>query len=94
MYPGTGAVKLRQVKGPFPPPSPLGRGVLVADAELRPNEIQDLAERIPEILKAAAGLKLLFRLHIELSDKSPLSQQVVDGINRFLKAVNEALGLR
>jgi hypothetical protein len=28
--------------------------ILVAEADLRPNEIQDLAERLPEIRKATA----------------------------------------
>lgn len=40
--------------------------VLVAEAEVRPNEIQDFAEQLPELRKAAGSLDLKLRMRLEL----------------------------
>ena len=56
--PGAQSVKLR-VPVSAPPPKP---GVLVAEADLRPNEIQDLADVIGDIVSVAAGYDLTFHL--------------------------------
>ncbi len=43
--------------------------VLVAEAELRPNEIQDFAEQLRDIRKAAGTLDLKLRLRLELDGR-------------------------
>jgi hypothetical protein len=62
--------------------------VLIAEAELRPNEIQDLAEQLAEIRKAAGGFDLKFRLRLELDGrgKSP-DQETVNRPNHLLEQV-------
>jgi hypothetical protein len=58
---------------------------LVAEAELRPNEIQDFAEQLAEIRKAAGGLDLKLRLKLELDGrgKSP-TRDIVAKLNDLL----------
>jgi hypothetical protein len=68
--------------------------VLVAEATLRANEFQALADQIPEIVKSTVGLDLLFRLQVELSGRSLPSRELVERLNRLLKKVNDTLGLR
>jgi hypothetical protein len=46
-------------------------GVLVARAELRSSQIQDLADQISEITLAAAGLDLKFNIQVEVSLERP-----------------------
>jgi hypothetical protein len=63
-------VKLRVPKAlPQPPPPPPKPDVLVAEAELRPNEIQDFAEQLAELRKAAGNLDLRLRLTLELDGR-------------------------
>ena len=51
-------------------PPPLAPGMLVAEAELRLNELQDPADSIANIRQAAVGFDLKFRLRLELSGAS------------------------
>jgi hypothetical protein len=55
-------VKLRIPKE-VPPPPP---GGLVTEAELRPSEIQDLADEMGEIMSLVAGKEIKFVVRIEL----------------------------
>ena len=83
---GAQTIKLRQpAEAPPTPAPPPGR--LVADAELRPNEIQDLADQIAEVVKAAVGLELRFRVRVELGGDKPPSPEVVAKINELLRAI-------
>ena len=77
---------------PPPPPPPPPSDVFVAEAELEPNQIQDLAEEMGEILGATAGHDLKFRLRIELDGKTPID--VVTKINQQLKTINDKLNLK
>lgn len=90
-YPSAGAVKIQLTAVPPPPPPD---GVLVAEATLQPNEIQDLAENVPEIRKATAGLNVSFHLRVEVRAKPRPSPEVIDLINRLLKEVKKDLELR
>ncbi|TEB10643.1 helix-turn-helix domain-containing protein [Pelotomaculum propionicicum] len=99
-YTGAQTVELRvpaeQVSPPSPgrPPEPQPR-VMVAEAELRPNEIQDLADQIGVIRKAAAGLDLKFHLRIELgSSPPPPPEDTVAKINQMLQKISSGLKLR
>ncbi|MBI3795502.1 MAG: ATP-binding protein [Deltaproteobacteria bacterium] len=69
-------------------------GVLVAEADLRPNEIQDLADQVAAIAKAAVGLDLKFRLRVELGGGSRPSDEVVASINQLLQEISSNLRLR
>jgi hypothetical protein len=75
------------------PVSPLKPGVLVAEAELRPNQIQDLADQVAEIVKAAAGLELKFNLRVELGGPSQPSDEIVARVNELLRGVADKLKL-
>lgn len=97
-FAGAGSVKLRPVTvvftPPGPPPPPPQPGVLVAEAELATNEIQDLAEVIGNIRLATAGHELKFRLRIELGDSGLPPDEVVKKVNELLKGVSAKLQLR
>lgn len=88
-------VKLRLPSAPSTGPdkrSELKPDVLVAEAELRPNEIQDFAEQLMEIRKAAGPLDLRLRLKLELDGrgKSP-AQDIVAKLNDLLAKVSKVL---
>lgn len=91
-YAGARTVKLRVPAEQMAPPLP-GRpsgpqpGVLVAEAELRPSEIQDLANNIGAITKAAAELDLKFHLRIELGGSPPPAEDTVSKINQLFEDV-------
>jgi hypothetical protein len=80
-------------QGSVVPVSPLKPGVLVAEAELRPNQIQDLADQVAEIVKAAAGLELKFNLRVELGGPSQPSDEIVARVNELLRGVADKLKL-
>ena len=76
---------------PGPPSKP---GLLVAQAPLRVDEVQDLADHISEIAKAAIGLDLKLSVRMELSSTTPPSEEAVAKINRLLQEVSEQLQLK
>jgi hypothetical protein len=57
--------KARGFEEPKPKERPLyPKGVRYAEAALEPLALQDFVEVLPDVLKAAAGVSLKFRLHI------------------------------
>lgn len=86
-------VRLPSVQPPPPPSTPVQPGVLAADANLSIGQIQDLADAIADLSKAAAGLDMKFRLHIELGGKTQPSKEAVATINDLLRAVSGELKL-
>jgi len=87
-----GAARFRLLEGtehPTPPPPPTG---LVAEAQLEPEQIQDLAEKLPDLLHAAAGLELRLQLRVELGGTP--QPTVLEKIGRVLREVSEKLRLR
>jgi DNA-binding transcriptional regulator YiaG len=74
-----------------PEPQP---GVLVAEAELRPDKIQTLANQMGAITKATAGLDLRFHIRIELGGSPILSEDIVTKINQLLQELSTGLKLR
>jgi hypothetical protein len=93
-FAAAGAVKLRLLEegaAPLPPPA---TGVHVAEAELQPDQIQDLAEKLPELLHATAGLELRLRLRVELGGDSPPSDDNLEEIRGILEEICRGLKLR
>jgi hypothetical protein len=88
-YPGAQAVKLRIAEfTPPPPPPPRPPGVLVAEAELKPHEIQDLADALGDIVSTAAGYDLIFNIRIELSGEESPPDEIKDELNEFLEEIS------
>lgn len=100
-FSGSQAVKLRIPAGktevqppPPPPPQPAQPGVRVGEAELKLNEIQDLADVVGDLKSAVVGLNLKVNVRIELSGDQPPSDGVVEKVNRVLSAVSKDIRLR
>jgi hypothetical protein len=92
-FPGAQYVKLRVAKeAPPPQPPPPPPGVLVAQAELRPNEIQDLADEMGEIMGLVTGKDIKFVLRVEL-EAGDMSEEELERLNGVLGEVNEELRL-
>lgn len=87
-------IPAEQVSLPSPsqPPEPLS-GILVAEVELQPNEIQDLTDQIVAITKVAVGLDPKFHLRIELGGSRPLPEDIVAKINQLLQEIRGGLKL-
>ena len=98
-YAGAQTVKLRLPQTapviPLPPspPPPPPSGRMVAEADLEPRQIQDLADQIPAITKAAVGLGLKIHVRIEVGEKMQPSAEAVKKINQALKEVADNLTL-
>ena len=84
-------IKVRVPEFPPPPspPPPPPADEWVAEADLQPSQIQDLAEGMGDLLGAAAGSEIKFRLRVEL-DKNA-SQQVKQSVNSALEGISPDL---
>ena len=69
-------------------------GVLTAEAVLEANGIQDLADQIPEIAKAAVGNDLKFNVRVEFGGADSPLEEAVARINDLLSDVSDTLRLR
>ncbi len=86
-------IKVRIPKAPPPPPPPPPPiGKWVAEADLQPSQIQDLAEAMGDLLKAAVGYEINFHLRIELDRNVP--KEVVNKVNELLSDVDNGLDLK
>ena len=83
--------KIRDPKGNRDAQRPMG--MLVAEASLEANGIQDLADQIPDIAQAAVGSALNFNVRIELGGDTTPDPAVVDKINALLSEVSDDLKL-
>ena len=89
---GTAGVKLKEpetaaAKGVAEP-----KGAFIASADLQPHELQNLAEALPEIMKAAAGSALRFHLRIVLDDEgNGILPEPMSSLNESLESVNPNL---
>jgi hypothetical protein len=70
------------------------KGLLVAEATVQANGIQDLADQIPEIVKAAVGCQLKFHVRMELGGDTPPNVNAVNAINTLLTEVSAELKLQ
>lgn len=79
-----------------PKPPVYTPNVLVAEADLDSGQIQDLADKISELTKAAVGTKIRLRLRVELGDpatKRPPEESIA-AINELLAEISEQLHLK
>jgi hypothetical protein len=82
---------------PPPPPPPPRKGVLFAEADLEPSQVQDLGDIVPKLLeiKARANAPIRFHVRIELGDgKTQPPEEVGKEANALLKGVKEEFELR
>ncbi len=69
------------------------KGLLIAEAVLEANGIQDLADQIPDIAKAAVGNDLKFNVRVEFGGESAPDSEAVEEINKLLSEVSGKLRL-
>jgi hypothetical protein len=87
-------VPRQQTPPPSPQPTPAPRpGTRIARAELRPAQIQDLADQISEITRLAAGSDLRFRVEVELDVSGANATDMIDKLNTLLTSIAEDLKL-
>jgi hypothetical protein len=67
---------------------------LVARADLRSNQIQDLADQISDITLAAAGLDLKFNVQVDVSGTNSDSGEAVAKLNQLLGTISKDLILK
>ena len=67
--------------------------MLVAEAALGIEEIQNLSDTIGELTKTAVGLNLQFRLRVELGPVSQVTDETIVRINELLGEVSDKLRL-
>ena len=75
------------------PSEPKPRGLLMAEDVLEANGIQDLADQIPAIFKAAVGNTLKFNIRIEFGGETTPDPEAVKKINELLAEVSDKLKL-
>jgi hypothetical protein len=76
-----------------PPEVPKRPGVLVAEADLGPSQIQNLADQMGELTKAVVGHDLKLRLRLELGGAKAIPPDLVERLNGMLRDVAEELQL-
>jgi len=77
---------------PLQPGKPKKSGVPIAEVAIKPEELQNLAEVMGELLQETAGCGLQFHLRIELAGNIPNPKQL-EKINTILKKVSEKIML-
>ena len=93
------SVKLKTVTrtiptgGSAPQPAPRKPGLLRASAKLSTDQVQDLADQIGEIKKAAAGAGLEIQVTIEVGVDTPASDEARAKVQALLAGVAEGLTL-
>ncbi len=93
---GAKHVVFRVPKGDGGDPEPVvpkPQGLLMAEAVLEVNGIQDLADQVPEIAKAAVGHDLRFNVRVEFGGKKAPAPEAVEKINELLTQVSDELKL-
>jgi hypothetical protein len=60
-----------------------------APVPLKANQLQDLVDVLPDVLKAAAGLDVTFRVAVELKGKGRPTDKAVAAVNASLQAAHE-----
>ena len=69
-------------------------GVYTSSVELDPSNLQDLIEVLPDIIKAAAGVPLQFKLSVTLGDGQEVGSDTIESLNTLLEEVSANLRLK
>jgi len=92
-YAGAANVRVRVSSEPKITTKPETKpGVRVAEADLETHELQDLADVVGDLKKAAAGYELKIHVRIELGGNPP--EEVVEKVNGVLEGVAEKLRIK
>ncbi|MFN8779367.1 MAG: hypothetical protein ACK5ZI_08330, partial [bacterium] len=98
---GAGQLRIRLIAsgGPEPKPEPqrppVSPNTRFGESELKPDQIQDLADAMPELRRVTAGYDLKFQLRVEVAGKKGAPDpKVVDAVNKLLENVNKAIRLQ
>ena len=67
--------------------------VYASSVDLDPSHLQDLVEVLPDVVKAAAGVRLQFRLSVTVGDGGKVDADTVETLNALLREVAPALRL-
>ena len=70
------------------------QGAHTGSADLEPNELQDLVDVLPEVIKASAGLPLRFHVRITLGDGDEVPSESVASLNEILEGIRPDLQLK
>ena len=83
---GAAALKLPETAPPPPPPPPprVAEGDYAAKAKLEAGDFQDLAEALPSVIGAAAGLDLEISVELALMRGDDADAGKIDELNRLL----------
>jgi hypothetical protein len=73
------------------PQAPAGDTRASAEVALKPSQLQDFVDVLPDILKATAGLEMSFRMTVEVKGKERPSDKTVANINTWLESVDQSL---
>lgn len=94
---GAKSVKLKLATTATTPPPPTlpsrSPGVVIAESELRPSQLQDLADQIGDITKAAVGVELKLKIRLELGGKMKATPEMIATINKKLESITDGLKL-
>ena len=73
---------------------PVPKGGHTGGAILEPNELQDLVDALPDVVKAAAGIPLQFHVHITLGDGGDVPSETVTSLNELLEGIKSDFYLK
>ena len=62
-----------------------------AEVALKPNQLQDFVDVLPDILTATAGLEMSFWITLEVKGKERPSDKTVATVNKLLESVAPSL---
>jgi hypothetical protein len=88
-YAGARSLKLTVAKEAPQPRQPLAP--IAESTLLRADQLQDLVDILPNLLKAAAGYDLRFKVGVEISGKRPPDEAAKRALNTILEGVDPGL---
>ena len=63
-------------------------------AALKPNQLQDLVDVLPDLIKTAAGHDLTFRLAVEIKGKERPGDKLIAAVNKLFKDLDDELQIQ
>ena len=73
---------------------PTPKGAHTCAAILEPNELQDLVDALPDVVKAAAGVPLQLHVRITLGDGGDVPSETVTSLNELLEGIQSDFCLK